>query len=252
MSSAAFSGLVMPPLLKLAVAMGFALVLSACGSLPPANFEQSSRIDVRRVCLTTPGVPERPQVTIMNPIGAGFGVVGNLIEARRAAGAQQEMQAVLAKASYNYETALSDSVFVAMSKAGFTMIHSPESRPEKERSKFMARYPAVTKPVDAFLDVYADYVGFQAMRSSEEYWPHLEISARLVDARSGKILYQGRIVYGFSIATDEDAVLVHAENAFRFRDRNALQSNPSATARALQGAIDAVAWELAKQFIRSS
>ena len=87
----------MPPLLKLAVAMGFALVLSACGSLPPANFEQSSRIDVRRVCLTTPGVPERPQVTIMNPIGAGFGVVGNLIEARRAAGAQQEMQAVLAK-----------------------------------------------------------------------------------------------------------------------------------------------------------
>ncbi len=47
-------------------------------------------------------------------------MVGNLIESRRAAGAQQEMQAVLAKASYNYEAALSDSVFVAMSKAGFT------------------------------------------------------------------------------------------------------------------------------------
>jgi len=35
----------------------------------------------------------------------------------------------------------------------------------------------------------------------------LEISARLIDAKSGKILYQGRIVYGFSVATDEDAVL---------------------------------------------
>jgi len=41
----------------------------------------------------------------MNPIGASFGVVGNYIESRRAAGAQQEMQAVLAKASYNYEAA---------------------------------------------------------------------------------------------------------------------------------------------------
>jgi hypothetical protein len=238
----------MSPLFKLAAALGLALILSACGSLPPANFEQASRLDVRRVCLTTPGVPERPQVTIMNPIGAGFGVVGNLIEARRASGAQQEMQAVLAKAGYNYETALKDSVFVAMSKAGFTMIHAPESRPEKERSKFLSGYPTV-KRVDAFLDVFADYVGFQAMHSSEDYRPHLEISARLVDAKSGKILYQGRIVYGFSVATDEDAVLVHAENTVRFRDRTALQANPMLTAQALQGAIDAVAWELAKQFM---
>jgi hypothetical protein len=238
----------MPSLLKLTVAMGFALVLSACGSLPPANFEQSSRIDVRRVCLTTPGVPERPQVTIMNPIGAAFGVVGNFIESRRAAGAQEAMQAVLTKANYNYEAALSDSIFAAMSKAGFTMIHSPESRSEKDRSRFIEHYPPV-KRVDAFLDVYADYVGFQALQSSEDFRPHLEISARLVDAKSGKILYQGRIVYGFSVATDEDAVLVRAEDMFRFRDRAALQANPTLTARALQGAIDAVAWELAKQFM---
>jgi hypothetical protein len=155
---------------------------------------------------------------------------------------------VLAKAGYNYETALSDSVFVAMSKAGFSMMHSPEARPEKERSKFMSRYPTV-KRVDAFLDVYADYVGFQALQSSEDYQPRLEISARLVDAKNGKILYQGRIVYGFSVATDEDAVLVHTQNTFRFRDRTALQANPTLTARALQGAIDAVAWELAKQFM---
>ncbi len=87
------------------------------------------------------------------------------------------------------------------------------------------------------------------MHSSEAYWPHLEISARLVDASSGKILYQGRIVYGFSVATDEDSVLVHAETTSRFRDRAALQASPTLTARALQGAIDAVAWELAKQFM---
>jgi hypothetical protein len=238
----------MPSLMKLAWAAALVLALSGCGSLPPESFDHSSRVTVRRVCLASLGVPDRPQVTVMNPIGAGFGVVGTLIETHRAAGAQQEMQAVLAKASYDYEAALTSSVFVAMNKAGFAMVRSTESRPEKERSRFLTHYPNVQR-VDAFLDVYADYVGFQAARSSEDYRPHLEISARLVEAKSGRILYQGRIVYGMSEATDEDAVLVHPEDAYQFRDRTALQANPTRTARALQGAIDAVAWELAKQFM---
>jgi len=250
MSATAHLGLLMlPPFKVTTAALGIALVLSACGSLPPANFEQSSRIAIHSVCLTSPGVPDRAQVTVMNPIGAGFGVLGNLIEAHRTAGAQQEMQTVLAKVSYNYAAALGDSVFMAMSKAGFAMIRCSESRPENERSRFMTHYPAMKK-VDAFLDVYADYVGFQALQSSEDYRPHLEISARLVDAREeGRILYQGRIVYGIARATDEDAVLVQAGDTYHFRDRTALQANPTVTARALQGAIDAVAWELAKQFM---
>jgi hypothetical protein len=236
------------PLKAIAVALGFALVSNACGSLPPANFEQSSRVTVHSVCLTSPGVPDRAQVTVMNPIGAGFGVLGNLIEAHRTAGAQEEMQAVLASISYNYAAALDDSVFMAMSKAGFVMTRSAESRPESERSHFMTHYPPAKK-VDAFLDIYADYVGFQAPQSSEDYRPHLDISARLVNAKDGKILYQGRIVYGLGRATDEDAVLVQAGDTYHFKNRTALQANPTVTARALQGAIDAVAWELAKQFM---
>src|SRR6185312_4695998 len=173
---------------KEALAIGLVLLLSACSSLPAENFEPASRIAIRRVCLAFPGVPDRPQVTIMNPIGAGFGVLGNLIEAHRAAGAQQEMQAVLAKANYDYASALTDSVFLAMRKAGFSMVRSTDSRPAKERGRFLENYPQM-KRVDAYLDVYADYVGFQALQSSEDYRPHLEISARLVDARSGRILF---------------------------------------------------------------
>lgn len=238
----------MSSLLKYVLATTLTLVLSGCGSLPPESFDHSTKVTVHRVCLTSLGVPDRPEVTVTKPIGAGFGVVGTLIESHRAAGAQQEMQAVLAKASYDYQSALASSVFVAMGKAGFTMVRAAEARPEKERDRFLEHYPDAQR-VDAFLDVYADYVGFQAPQSSEDYRPHLEISARLVDAKTSRILYQGRIVYGISGETDEDAVLVQPEEAFRFRDRTALQANPTRTARALQGAIDAVAWELAKQFM---
>jgi hypothetical protein len=248
MTLAASVGLFMSSLLKLAVATGFALILSACGSLPPESFEQSTRITVRHICLTPLGVPDRPQVTIMNPIGVGFGVLGTLIESRRAAGAQQEMQSALAKAGYNYEAALGNSISAAMSKAGFAVTRSPGPRPEKERSRFLSHYPTI-KRVDAFLDVYADYVGFQAAQSSADYRPRLEITARLVDVKDSKTLFQDRIVYGAPGSTDEDTILVQADDRFRFRDRAALQADPSTTAQALQAAIDAVAWELAKQFM---
>ena len=61
----------------------------------------------------------------------------------------------------------------------------------------------------------------------------------------GKTLFQDRIIYGAAGSTDEDAILVRADDRFRFRDRAALQANPATTAQALQTAIDAVAWELA-------
>jgi len=40
----------------------------------------------------------------MNPIGAGFGLVGNLVESQRAAGASQVLENVLASAHYDFRT----------------------------------------------------------------------------------------------------------------------------------------------------
>jgi hypothetical protein len=230
------------------VLAAFALALSACQTTPPSQgFERSARIAIRRICLTPLGVPERAQVTIMNPIGAGFGVLGNLIGSRRAAGARQEMETALARVGYDYEAALTNSIALAMKKAGFAVTQLPGPRPEKERLHFLSSYPS-EKRADAFLDVYADYVGFQAPQASDDYLPRLELLARLV-GKDGKTLFQDRIVYGLSETTDENAILVRADDRFHFRDRAALQANPATTARALQMAIDAVAWELAKQFM---
>jgi len=238
----------MSSLLKVAAAIGLALLVGACGSMPSQRFERSARVVVRRVCLAPLGVPDRPQVTIMNPIGAGFGVVGNLIESRRAAGARQEVEAALAKVGYDYGAALTNAISLAIKKAGFSVTRLDGPRPEKERFRFLSLYPP-TKRVDAFLDVYAEYVGFQAPQASADYRPRLEIIARLVAASDGKTLFQDRIVYGAPGTTDEDAILVRADDNFHFRDRAALQANPATTAHALQTAIDAVAWELAKQFM---
>jgi hypothetical protein len=234
--------------LQLATALLLPLLLSACVSAPPPlAFEHSTRVSVRRICVAPVGIPERAEVSIMNPIGAGFGVLGNLIETRREASASAEMADVLAKAHYEFGAALTNAVAIAMRKAGFTVSRGDGARPAKERERFLSQYPKRTL-VDAYLDVYAPYVGFQALRSSAEYRPRIEIVARLVDTH-GATLFQRRIIYGTASVEDEDALVVVGDDNVTFRDRDSLQANPSTTARALQGAIDSVAWELARQFM---
>ena len=184
----------------------------------------------------------------MNPIGAGFGVVGSLVEARRALWASQAMENTLAAAHFDFRTSLSNAVTQAVSKVGFTITRLAGTRPEKERARFLSKYPQL-KHVDAYLDVYATYVGFEAPQSSTAFRPRLELSARLVSAKDHQILFQDRIIYGCVENTDEEAVLVRADDNLSFKDRSALQIDPTRTARALQSAIDATAWELAKQFM---
>ena len=234
--------------LELLTAGIVASTLAACGALPAQNFDHSARASIRRVEVVPIGMPEHTQVRIMNPIGAGFGVVGNLVESRRAAGASQEMESVLATAHFDFRDSLANAITQAVSKVGFSINRLTGPRPDKEHSRFLTQYPH-EKKVDAYLDVYATYVGFEAPQSSTAYRPRLELSARLVSAKDNQILFQDRIVYGCLENTDEDAVLVAADEKLSFRNRAALQMDPDKTARALQSAIDATAWELAKQFM---
>ena len=234
--------------LKLCLASILTWTLAACGALPTQNFEHSTRATIKRVNIVPIGTPEHTQVRIMNPIGAGFGVVGNLVEARRAAWASQAMENTLAAAHFDFRASLSNAVTQAVSKVGFTITPLAGTRPEKEHARFLSAYPQL-KHVDAYLDVYVTYVGFEAPQSSTAFRPRLELSARLVSAKSHQILFQDRIIYGCVENTDEEAVLVRADDNLSFKDRGALQVDPTRTARALQSAIDATAWELAKQFM---
>jgi hypothetical protein len=235
-------------LLQLCLAFVLTVTLAACGTLPTQSFDHSTRANVKRVNIMPIGIPEHAQARIMNPIGAGFGLVGNFVELRRKAGATQEMESALAAAHFDFRTSLANAIVQAVSRVGFSITRLTGTRPEKEQGRFLSQYPAAKK-VDAYLDIYATYVGFEAPQSSTAYRPRIEISARLVSAKDHQVLFQDRIVYGCVENADEDAVLVKADDDLSFRNRAAFQADPNRTARALQSAIDATAWELAKQFM---
>ena len=79
------------------------------------------RASIKRIEVVPIGTPEHAQARIMNPIGAGFGLVGNFVESQRAAGASQVVESVLAAAHYDFRTSLYNSIAQAVSKVGFTI-----------------------------------------------------------------------------------------------------------------------------------
>lgn len=225
-----------------------ALLHSGCSSVAPQSFEHASRSGIKQVYLLPVGLPEQARVQIMNPIGAGFGIAGNLIEARRAAGAGEEMQNTLAAAHYDFRAALSASLSAAVSKVGFVITRVAGDRAAADRARFLHEYPEA-RHADAFLDIYVTYVGFEAPQSSSDYRPRLEIAARLVRARDHRTLFQDRIVYGYVENVDAEADIIGADEKLSFRNRASLQADPHRTARALQSAIDTISWELAREFM---
>src|ERR1700730_1211036 len=100
--------------IKLCLASVLTWTLTACGALPTQNFEHSTRATVKRVDIVPIGTPEHTEVRIMNPIGAGFGVVGNLVEARRAVWASQAMETTLAAVNFDFRASLSNAITQAI------------------------------------------------------------------------------------------------------------------------------------------
>src|ERR1700759_5536994 len=94
---------------KLCSAIVLTWTLAACGSLPSQGFDHSVRAIIKRIEVVPIGTPEHVQARIMNPIGAGFGLVGNFVESQRAAGATQVVEGARATAHYDFQTALANS-----------------------------------------------------------------------------------------------------------------------------------------------
>src|SRR3569833_2690290 len=107
--------------LKLCSAIFLTWTLAACGSLPSQTFDHSVRASIKRIQVVPIGTPEHAQARIKNPIGAGYGLVGNFVESQRAAGASQNKENVLTKTQKNNRTSLYNSIAQAVSKVGFTI-----------------------------------------------------------------------------------------------------------------------------------
>lgn len=228
------------------VLAALASLLCACATTPTTKSYDKSAAKIRAIAIQPPGLPEQLSMQTLGDTETGFsfpGIGNDHAEDHEAAA--KELQAIFAKASYDYKRDVSESLQSAFSKSGMSTITVRGERPIKERGKFLSHCPPVPG-ADTCLDVFVTFVGFTAANAATGYVPTVELQARLIRMADNATLFQDQIVYNAAAGTE--GIPAQTSGKYKFKDRDAMKANPQAVTAAVQEAVKSVATTLAKQF----
>ena len=89
---------------------------------------------------------------------------------------------------------LEDDVIRQLEKLGYEVeVVTPEYR---RRARFVSKYPAPEKPVDAYIDLVVQFAGYVAGKPDLPYVPTLEVPFRVVSSWNNEVIHQGTFTYG--------------------------------------------------------
>jgi hypothetical protein len=224
-----------------------ATTLSACSSFPTQELNKEANPSLHVIAVAPIGMPDKPMVTIVNAVGNSFGLIGAAVEATRAANASNEAATEFASGGFTYKTHFPTEIEGALRAAGFEVKMLPGSRASADSDKFLATEP-VALGADAVLDIYVNYFGYVAASANSSYRPAIHLEARLVDAKTQKVLFADQIYYNnFTPAAAKKAITIEPDPQATFVDRAAMRVAPAEVTKWMRVAQKAVAEELAKQ-----
>jgi hypothetical protein len=224
------------------------LALAACQSFPTQQFNKAANPNLHTIAIAPIGMPEKPQVVILNAVGNNFGLIGALVEAGRASEASKEAEANFSAAGVDYQTYLPRRLQESMQSLGMQIRQLSGSRPADERFKFLTKLPDA-QGADAVLDMYVSYLGYAAAGATTDYRPAVHVEAKLIDPVSKKVLFADQIYYNnYNPQFAKTAQTIEPDLKMTFKDRDAMKAAPAQVAQGVREGIDAVALALAKQF----
>lgn len=222
--------------------------LAACSTFPTQEYNKDANAAVHVIAIAPIGMPDEPQVTIVNAVGNSFGLIGALVEASRASNASKEAATALQTGNFAYKTYLPVEIDNGLKADGFQTIVLPGTRTGADAQKFLATLPPATG-ADAVLDIYVTYIGYVAAGATTPYHPAVHIQAQLTDLKTNKVLFADQVFYNnFLPKQAKKAISIEPDPKFAFADRAAMVAAPGDVSKDLREACGAVAAELARQF----
>jgi hypothetical protein len=224
-----------------------AAAIAGCSSFPTKEFNKDASPGLHSIAVAPIGMPDAPNIMIINAVGNSFGLVGALVEATRASNASKEAVSELSSGGFDYKTYFPAQVDSDLRTAGFRVTMLPGTRTAGDAAKFLATLPEASG-ADAVLDMYVNYLGYAAAGAKSPYRPAVHLEARLIDSKTQKVLFEDQIYYNnFMPAAAKKAITIEPDPKAEFTDRTAMRAAPAEVSSYLRAAVDAVAAELGKQ-----
>src|SRR5207244_10085262 len=81
-----------------------AVTIAGCSSFPTKEFNKDASPALHSIAVAPIGLPDAPNIMIINAVGNSFGLVGALVEATRASNASKEAVSELSAGGFEYKT----------------------------------------------------------------------------------------------------------------------------------------------------
>lgn len=230
---------------RLVVAALLLLLTSACATRAPQAYDPGLRDHVKRIGVLTPGFSNRLDVRLRVHPGDSFGIIGVLVGGSDMDRKSERFTAAIAEDGFKYEHFFRDHVVQSLQDAGYEVVAIPVGRRYDELA-FLERYPVNEARVDAYLDLYAERLGYMATAGDTPYRPSALIAVRLLEANGGRVLFEDRIAYN-ALGEEDEAITISGSAEFEFTDFSDLIDCCPRAIEGLKQALAATGDELARQ-----
>lgn len=182
-------------------------------------------------------------VDIVAHPGANFGMVGTLMATLDLSSKSSRLTEALDPKATALQQRLAERLARALRAEGYD---SSVMQLNPEASSSASQSPMTQADAYITLDLQAQYI---AAGPTSDYIPFVRVNIAQNDSRTGKVLYQDTLTYGYE---HEDLRSIHlpCDTKYHFKDMTSLLADPSKAREGLQAGVDAIVAQIASDLQR--
>ena len=233
----------MSRLLSLVLLTSTLLVTGCATKFERQGFDAKAGSGISKLTVPQWNDQEENRAVIIRHPGMSMGLIGAVIAAGDTASKTGKLNAAVPPETAKITSAFYDELLPLLKSLGYDVILVPAKRGDKADDVKTAVNKPQGQDASLFLTISA---GYYALNGTSDYFPASTLSATLTDAKSGKVLYNDIIQYGFNPGSN-DMNFVRAANECKFKDIDTLTMNPTLTRTCLMAGSGILAKELANE-----
>lgn len=228
--------------------LGLIVFLTGCGTpIERHAFNKESAQKLKTFDLAKNTQPETYNVNIIAHPGMSFGLIGGLIAAADLSSKSTTLTNALDPKETQLKERLAATLRSNLEQLGYITKIVNTSSTGTAKETLATLQPSSQS--DAILITELN-IGYIAAGVSTPYQPYLSVNALLSDSKTGQILYQDTITYGYTFQNSE-SVHLNADPKFSFSNMEALTKEKDTAREALFKGIEAISAQISNDLKRN-
>jgi hypothetical protein len=218
-----------------------ALVSGCAQPLKKQAFNREAAGHIKTVTLARPVNQVEYEAAVLGHPGMSFGLIGGLVAAADMAAKSKRLTTALDAKEMRAQDRFAERLREALGQTGYQIEVTELPKDLGEDKVYETLKP---KAADAILAVQLT-AAYWAAGPSTDYFPRVWAKVRKLDGKSGQVLYEDTITYGYA-APQQQTVHLASRPEYRFADMNAIEADPVKARAGLYEGLQAVAEQIAQ------